>query len=71
MKVENTSTVTLTPDDIKDIVTEHLKNKHIIRDGETFNVAFDTKIENTGEDLMYPGYDKAVFKGCTVTVHRK
>lgn len=70
MKVEKTLNVTLTPDDIKNIVIEHLKDKHIIKDGDTFNAAFDTKIEHVGGDLI--GHDtNAVFKGCTVTVLRK
>lgn len=71
MKVENTSKVTLTPEEVKNIIVEHLKEKHIIKDGEQYVVAFDIKETREGEDMFSPGYTVHDFNGCEVRITRK
>lgn len=71
MKVERTTTIKLSEDDIREAVLIYLENKRLIKAGEKIKVSFDTSKHTEEEDLFSPGYDVIEFNGCTVTIHRK
>lgn len=70
MKVNNTSTVQLTPDEIQSLIIEHLKKEGVITDDEKFSFSFDAHIHHKDDYSLGGGYSTANFDGCTVVINK-
>lgn len=68
MKVEHSTTISLSVKDIEEAVVDYLKNKKLIKDNQKTKVLFNTSKHREGEDLMSPGYEVIEFDGCIVSM---
>jgi hypothetical protein len=66
MKIEQTTTVKLSPKEMQEAVIDYLYHKNILKKGQKAAVSFDVSKTREGEDLFSPGYETLNFDGCTV-----
>ena len=70
MRVENTSKVQLTPNDIETLIVNHLKEIGALKTNEKFTLDFDVHIHHEDDYSLGGGYSKPIFDGCTVVINK-
>ena len=68
MKVEYSTTISLSEKEVEEAVVNYLKDKKIIKDGQKPRVVFNMSKHREEEDLMSPGYEVLTFDGCTISM---
>lgn len=68
MKVEYSTTISLSEKDVEEAVVEYLKSKKLIKDNQKPKVVFNVSKHREEEDLMSPGYEVLEFDGCTISM---
>lgn len=68
MKVNRTTTIEMTNEDIIKAITEYLKNKEVISDMAKVDIQFNVSKRIEDEDLFSPGYEILEFNGCKVLI---
>lgn len=69
MKVNKTTTIELSQDDIKKAINHYLKDKELVSDTANLDIKFEISKHTEGETMFSPGYEILEIKGCTVTVN--